>query len=189
MESITATAQMETLAARLLRLEDERDIRGVTDRYCFAIDYGDETSLVDCFTDDARFEIRVHAPGAALPATDGVAPPDRVTVHQGRAELAAFAAGHSRPPQAYHKHVVTNLAIEQADGADTALARSTFFRFDDVGGKREIYAFGRYVDQLQRCADGKWRFRIRLVELDSPAVREGEDLAARARFRASRTEV
>ncbi len=187
MSGIAVTDDYPAILARLRRLEDERDIRDLLVRYCASIDYGDEAAWVDCFTEDGRFEVRFHAPGKAIPlASDGEAPPDRATCQSGRDQLAAFIAGHSRPPAAFHKHVVLNIAIELGTNPDEAQARSVSVRVDDVDDRREIYAFGRCVDTLKRCADGKWRFRTRVVEIDSPAVPDGVDLVARSLARASR---
>jgi hypothetical protein len=86
--------------------------------------------------------------------------------HEGREALAAFAASHSRPPERYHKHCIVEPRIE-IDG-DEATAETYFLRLDEEDDARVIRSFGRYHDRLVRCPDGRWRFRERIAEIESP---------------------
>jgi 3-phenylpropionate/cinnamic acid dioxygenase small subunit len=142
------------LAARVLALEDESAITRTLCRYSHAIDYGLEEEWADCFTDDAVFEVRLR---------DG----QLFVQREGKAELLAFARGHTRPPAAYHKHFV-GVPVVTVNG-DEATADSYFARFDMTDDKSATYikAMGRYRDQLVRGADGVWRIRKRFTEIQN----------------------
>ncbi|KRW97034.1 nuclear transport factor 2 family protein [Paracoccus sp. MKU1] len=144
------------LEARLLAMEDMRAIEDVLCAYGEALDYGLEDQFVDLFTEDGIWMIR--RAGAE----------DRV--YQGSEQLRKFAMGHTRAPTKIHKHVFTNLKII-VDG-DTAKADCYFFRLDASAARDPavpslsdsfIFEMGRYHDDLVRCADGKWRFKLRQV--------------------------
>jgi hypothetical protein len=154
-----AAAAAKTVAAelvsRLRALEAERDVLATLYRYGHALDYGAETDWADCFTATAHYEVR--EPGTAAAPT--------VRSYDGRDELAAFAAAHTRAPERFHKHLVADPVIA-VDG-DRATVVSYFLRLDDVDGERVVYAFGRYLDELVRCADGRWRFAVRIAEVES----------------------
>jgi hypothetical protein len=151
---VSAPDESRDLAGRLARLEDERAVLATLHAYGPALDYGREAEFVDCFLPDGRFEVRE-------PTANGGA----ARTYSGAAELAAFAARHTRAPERFHKHVVVD-AVISVDG-DRAGVVSYFLRLDDVDGERVVYAFGRYVDELARCADARWRFRHRIAEIES----------------------
>jgi ketosteroid isomerase-like protein len=146
----------DDLTRRLQALEDERAVLATLYRYAHALDYGDETAWVDCFTADARYELRDPAAVSAA---------DRPRVHHGREDLARFVANHTRAPERFHKHLLVEPVI--AVTGDTATASSYFMRVDDRDGVPTIYAFGRYLDALVRSADGRWRFAVRIAEIES----------------------
>jgi hypothetical protein len=147
---------IDELARRLQVLEDERGVLSTLHRYGHTLDYGAEDDWVDCFTDDASYELE-------YPAT--VSAGSRPRVYRGRAELAAFVARHTRAPERFHKHLLIEPVIT-VDG-EHARATSYFMRVDDEDGARVIYAFGRYLDELVRGADGRWRFTRRVAEIES----------------------
>ena len=147
------------LIPRLQALEAERGVRATLYRYGHALDYGAEDDWVDCFATAAHYEIRECGTGAT----------DSVRSYDGPEELAAFAAGHTRAPGRFHKHLVADPVI--AVNGDRATAVSYFVRLDDVDGEPSVYAFGRYRDELVRCADGRWRFAVRIAEVESRRAR------------------
>jgi ketosteroid isomerase-like protein len=144
---------IEQLSSRLRLLEDERAILGTLNAYGHAIDYGDEERYLDLFTDDAAFDARGRAPG------------DVTRVVRGREALADFAAHFSRPPEGWHKHLVIEPLIE-VEG-DVASVASYFAVLRDDGSQPIVWVFGRYRDTLVRCADGRWRFSLRIAEVES----------------------
>ncbi len=149
----SVTTPREELEARLDRLEAEREIVRTLHRYAHSIDYGDEEAWLDCFTEEGAFDIRSHA-------------------HQlkrlvsGRDELRAFIAGHTRAPERWHKHLLVEPLVD-VTGPDTATCRSYLAVVMDHEDVPVLRVFGRYVDQLERGADGRWRFRERVAEIES----------------------
>jgi SnoaL-like domain len=150
---------LDELTRRLAALEAERGVLATLYKYGHALDYGAEADWVDCFAAAAHYEVRERGAGTT----------DSVRSYDGRDELAAFAAGHTRAPERFHKHLVADPLIA-VDG-DRATVASYFLRLDDVGGERVVYAFGRYRDELVRCADGRWRFAVRIAEVESRRAR------------------
>ncbi len=150
---------LDELTRRLAALEAERGVLATLYRYGHALDYGAEADWVDCFAAAAHYEVRERGAGTT----------DSVRSYDGRDELAAFAAGHTRAPERFHKHLVADPLIA-VDG-DRAVVTSYFLRLDDVGGERVVYAFGRYHDELVRCADGRWRLAVRIAEVESRRAR------------------
>jgi hypothetical protein len=150
---------LDELSRRLAALEAERGVLATLYQYGHALDYGAEADWVDCFAAAAHYEVRDRGAGTT----------DSVRSYDGREELAAFAAGHTRAPERFHKHLVADPLIA-VDG-DRATASSYFLRLDEVGGERVVYAFGRYRDELVRCPDGRWRFAVRIAEIESRRAR------------------
>jgi 3-phenylpropionate/cinnamic acid dioxygenase small subunit len=146
--------RLAAIERRLALLEDERAVLASLYRYAHAIDYGDEATWVDCFTEDGAFDMR-NRPDFERPGRR----------HEGRAALAAFIKTHTRAPAAYHKHVVVEPQIT-VDG-DVARVRSYLFRLDESNGAPYLLVFGRYLDTMVRCDDGWWRFKERIVEIES----------------------
>ena len=141
------------VAARLDALEAERAILRTLSRYGHAIDYGCESAWLECFHENATFEIRSRVRGTRMVAT-------------GRAELSAFIAAHTRAPARYHKHLTAN-ALIVIDG-ERATSESLYTRIDaDAAGVPYLYSFGRYRDRLSASVDGTWRFEERIAESES----------------------
>jgi hypothetical protein len=83
----------------------------------------------------------------------------------GRAELASFANRHTRPPAAYHKHLVAEPIIEL--DRDQAKCTSYFaVLVEDDDGVPRLRNFGLYRDHLVRDADGIWRIHKRAVDVE-----------------------
>jgi ketosteroid isomerase-like protein len=143
------------LAERLARLEDERAIVARLYAYGSAIDYGDRDRFLDCFTADADYVVTMRLS------------PEGGFRFRGRDELGAYFDGHTHAPAAYHKHVTTNPNVS-FDGA-TASATSYFLLVDaaPASGPAVVLASGRYVDELVRGTDGRWRIRSRRCEVEN----------------------
>jgi hypothetical protein len=165
---------LEELASRIRLLEDERDIRAAIDRYGHAIDYGLEAEWADVFTPDAVFTVRMLRDvtpdfATTFPFAEILENGFRL---RGRKALTAFAALHTRPPEAYHKHMVSDFVVK-FEGPDTARVTTYAFRIDGHIDTREIIAFGRHIDKVVRCPDGRWRIAERLYEMESNGVPRG----------------
>ncbi len=140
-----------TLLARIQRLEDRAAILEVLAAYGQALDYGDVEALLDCFTPDAVRETR--------------RPDGSVNRWTGEAGTETFARTHTHAPELYHKHVVVDTLLT-LDG-DEADAVSYMFRFEPrPDGPSFIWGMGRYLDHLQRGADGRWRISHRVAEIE-----------------------
>jgi ketosteroid isomerase-like protein len=152
---------MATIEERLRALEDKRDILRTMYSYAHCLDYGDEAGFMDCWTDDA-FLGWAMIPGGL----------------RGKARIREGFHIHTHAPDAWHKHMLAEPRITLA--GDKATVQSMFFRIDpyeSLDGAPEIYAFGRYLDTLVRCADGRWRFSERKVEKE--AAREEKPMLAK----------
>lgn len=138
-------ADIRELARRVRALEDERGILRTLYAYGHSIDYGDEAMFLDCWTHDAVLQW-----------------PSREPI-EGRDALAAAFRAHTHAPDAYHKHFMVEPRIEVS--GDEASAQSLYSRLDrDDDGEPYVRSFGRYVDRLARCPDGRWRFTFRRAE-------------------------
>jgi len=131
-------------------------------RYGHAIDLGDDSAWMSCFAEDGEYDILYgrfeprrlalgdrHAGGA---------------LHKGRAQLAAFIAGHSRPPAGVHKHMLFSPRIEVH--GDHATSTSSFIRADLVAGEPVVQSYGSYRDRWRRQSDGRWLIERREVAID-----------------------
>ena len=146
--------QYADVLERLRVLEDERAVLRTLHRYAHCIDYGLEAEWVDLFTEDGVFDVRRMK--------DGTGPPHR---ESGRDQLRRYIAQHTRAPAKYHKHFMVEPAI-RVDG-DEATVECYFTRLDEREGGPFVLAFGRYRDRLVKSADGRWRFRERIVEVEA----------------------
>lgn len=145
----------EDLAQRVERLEARLAIQERMYDYAHAIDYGEEEAWLNCFTTDGVFDVRMRL---------GSRPDIRC---EGREELAKFIAAHTRPPEAYHKHLLAD-TIVRLTGPDSAECTSYFVRVDEGGARTaNVVAMGRYFDRLVRESDGIWRFVERRAELEN----------------------
>ena len=54
---------------------------------------------------------------------------------------------------------------------DVATATSYFAVLRDEGSQPILWVFGRYLDTLVRCPDGRWRFSLRIAEVESADTR------------------
>ena len=136
-----------SLEARLRLLEDERAILQTLYVYGHSLDDGREDVFIDCWTPDAV----LHWPDR---------PPIRG--HDGLRE--AFRA-HTHAPIAWHKHMLF-LPRVRVEG-DVAQVDSMFARLDRYVSGPAVRSFGRYVDVLVRCEDGRWRLRERVAEREA----------------------
>jgi hypothetical protein len=145
----------DALVARLQVLEDERSILQTLYRYGHSMDYGPDADFVDCFTDDGVWDVRMRRI------------PDGAFTCSGRNEITASLEAQTsvRSPALYAKHLLVEPRIT-LDG-DTASVDSYFVRIEPRDdGPTQIVASGRYLDQLIRCDDGRWRFTHRIAEID-----------------------
>ena len=161
---VDSSSRLTELEQRLQRLEDKEAVLETLTRYAWTIDHGPDEEWLALFTDDAAVEIRYRQGGSLARPAEGVLHESGVR-HTGRAQLIPFKAGHTRSPDKWHKHIITDFLIE-IDG-DTARSQCYQLRVDETDGLLHVRGFGRYVDRLVRCDDGRWRFVERVVEVEA----------------------
>ena len=138
---------MTTIEERLRLLEDEQDILKTLYAYGHGIDYGLEADWLDCWHEDAVLQ---------WPNRDPI---------KGHAALRAAFRVHTHAPTAFHKHVIVEPRI--AIAGDRATAQTMFARLDRYKSGPALRSFGRYLDVLARCKDGRWRFTERICEREA----------------------
>jgi ketosteroid isomerase-like protein len=124
--------------------------------YGHSIDYGREEEFLDCWTDEA---VLLWTP---TPERD-VGFAERAL--EGREAIADAFRGHTHAPEMFHKHLLFQPQIE-LDG-DRATVESGFARLDEGDAGPVLRSFGRYLDVLVRCDDGRWRFASRESFIES----------------------
>ncbi|MGV3549214.1 nuclear transport factor 2 family protein [Rhizobium sp.] len=141
---------------RLELLEAERDILDTLNAYGHCLDTGDEAGWVNCFAENGRWSSQ--SPDPSRPPVD----------ISGRAQLRDFAESHSRRPERFHIHIVVSPRVTLAEDLRTADVTSymfTMMRHDGIAPVLRV--FGRYIDQMEKCQDGRWRFTWRHAEIDA----------------------
>jgi ketosteroid isomerase-like protein len=153
---VTVSAPTTDTAARLLdELVAQRDIQRTMVAYAEAIDYGDNAAWAATFTPDGVFDVRRRG--------------EPLFAHAGTQALLDFVATHTHAPDTYHKHLVGLPTIEVA--GDRATARAYFTMLHESPAGPKVLVFGRYLDQLERGADGSWRFAERVVDMEDIGTR------------------
>lgn len=147
------------LHARLRLLEDERAILRTLHAYGQSVDVADRDAYLDLWTEDAAFDSR------------GREPSDVSRVVRGVEARTDFIEHFSRPPVGWHQHHVIEPLID-VDG-DTASVSSYFCVLREEEEMPNVWVFGRYRDTLVRCPDGRWRFTLRIAEVESIDTRYG----------------
>jgi 3-phenylpropionate/cinnamic acid dioxygenase small subunit len=152
----TSEGQLTDALGRLARLEDERLILDCLYAYSQGLDGKLREEFLDCFTADGRF--------AWKPKPDA----EFALEVSGRDELERWYHDHERNiPAGREHHVLTNPRVVEYDGSE-ARAISWYLIIRDYGGRPGVRSTGRYLDDLVRGADGRWRIRERLALGDMP---------------------
>ena len=135
-------------------IEDRLAIHDLLVRYTTALDRGDITTVVDCFTADAVLESPVIG---------------RITGH---AAIRAFAERFAAQLRAgtQFRHLVTNIAAE-IDGDRARVTAYLLVLITRDGGSRRLPP-GRYECEVVRDGDA-WRFSRRVVFHDHDYTLDG----------------
>jgi uncharacterized protein (TIGR02246 family) len=124
------------------QLDDVDEIRQLIARYCHLVDARRIEEWVDCFTDDAVFEVRGSR-------------------HEGRDALLKLGQG-LRESGNRSRHWVTNVLVD-VDG-DHATSES-YLMMLSATAEPALLGSGVYRDRVRRV-DGRWRFAERIVTFD-----------------------
>ncbi len=146
------------MKARLRRLEDKEAILATISRYSHTLDYGPAEGWADCFTPDGAFDIRRGQETGPKRSYSGK------TLTQGAADLLEFARKHPVAPGEFQKHISMVPHFVEI-GAETAEVHCYFLILHEKKGTPGNTYSGRYIDHMQRCADGVWRFKLRVAEI------------------------
>ena len=130
-------------------LQDWFDVHNLFVRYTTALDACDIETVADCFTNDGWLESPV------------------LGRFEGRAGVREFALRTAKVRDergGQFRHVVSNLRVE-IEG-DRGTAKCYLLDFLTAGGRTELLSPGEYECELERSADGAWRFASRSVRMD-----------------------
>lgn len=150
------------LEKRIQRLEDERSITETITLYGHYVDYGLKEEFADLFTEDGIYHVMYR--GATMPHI-GV-PQEKDVGIKTRAKILEFVKNHTMPPALWHKHVPWNPVIK-IESDQKASSVTYMARLDEDAEGPYILCWGRYLDEFEKCPDGKWRFSKRVVETES----------------------
>ncbi|MBI2857561.1 MAG: nuclear transport factor 2 family protein [Chloroflexi bacterium] len=150
---------VEQKVGRLRTFQEEQSILHTLYQYGHSIDYGLDEEWLDCFAEDGVFDLRSRG-GLLLP--DMKHPLGK---YQGRDALTQFIARSAKPPAKYRKHLLIEPRI--AIRGNKATAVSYYASLHEEKGTPFLRAFGRYIDRLVKCPDGKWRIQERVDELEA----------------------
>ena len=145
LRSVGKVAGSTVAAVDAAAVADDLTIRRVLAEYCHCVDDGRFDDLVELFSAAGEFWFGSFRPAGR----DGV-----------RAWFDEY-----QPPELRGKHLTSNIAI-RVDG-DEAAATSDFVFLTYVDGALTPSITGRYVDELERSADG-WLIRRREAVLLRP---------------------
>jgi hypothetical protein len=151
------------LEKRVKALEDERAIQDTINAYGHCIDYGLKEEWLDLFTDDATYQLTML--GKTTPMLMNIPQPEEGV--KGKELLRKYISVHTYAPKMWHKHLGMNSKIN-LESDKTASADTYFVRMDKTGeGRAYPLLFGRYIDKFEKCSDGKWRIKVRRIEMES----------------------
>lgn len=130
----------EIVEARLRKLEDLHELQQLRALYCQHLDTGRWDELVELFTEDGAFV--------------------GLSTARGHDHLRSFFSELQDGVLSAWWHFSSNETLE-VDG-NRATGQTWLLQPCVVAGESQLAA-GRYVDQMVRCSDGRWRFEERRV--------------------------
>lgn len=137
-------------------------IEGIVFRYAEALDGGDLEALAELFAAGA-IKPAVGEPVQGAEAVLGLYA-KIVKFYDAQENPVPYQRGQCTPRT---RHLTTNLIFEFDSAVTEAQVRSVFTVYQNLGGRNEIIAGGRYVDQFQRTISG-WHLAERQIIIDSP---------------------
>ena len=137
------TSDIESLVARIARLEAKEAVLSTLNQYVYSLDTGFGDEILDCYTDDAVLDV------PNFPPADGN------DLHfEGRKEIAPLYAPYGeREPRIGGGHHTANIAINVAPDLQRADVSAYF-----MTGTQNGMQGGRYEGFMRFEPDGKWRW-------------------------------
>ncbi|WP_177238740.1 aromatic-ring-hydroxylating dioxygenase subunit beta [Pseudonocardia ammonioxydans] len=149
--------EIEELLAREAHLLDERRFK----------------EWLEWLTDDVEYvmPLREYVQGDVAPAGHPIIRDDRTMIE---VRLAKDETGysHSELPESMTCHVVSNVVVDDIEGSNEVLVRSTFLVRQARKLRDEAWWAGRRLDRL-RPVDGTWKLARREVHLDATILPRG----------------
>jgi hypothetical protein len=152
--------RLQALETRIKHFEDREAILRTLYDYVHGMEYGrDADAYADLFTEDGVWK------GAAVTSTGGAG---GLRVEGRKAIRAWFAeSGRDDPnwtlnsgPRMNHNIVVVDIRID----GDRADVQSNALITREHPSGPIIFTMGTWNDVLVRCADGRWRFKLRFLQ-------------------------
>lgn len=147
--------RIAALESRLEELETEREILRTLHQLAHAFDYGPDEDRFDCYTDDA---VAIRSPQRLL---DRI-PPNRI---EGREAIDEHLMQHPSAPQEFFKHLILDPKITLLSDSEATVQSYMCLLFHRDGSPYTA-SFGRYVDRMAACPDGRWRIKERITEIE-----------------------
>ena len=140
------TPTIAELAARVQRLEDERDVTDALVRYGFAVDLGDADATLELYTDDTVIDL---GPTSEFRGADGV----RQLVADERHQAIVGRCAHTMGP------FVIDVDVDGDHATATGYVR-VYVSDEDMRNPR-LWRIGYTKLELERV-EGRWRIATRL---------------------------
>ena len=121
-------------------------------RLAHACDVGDERSVENCFTADAK--LFVFRPGTDVAHV----------CKEGRSQVVQLLIGHQQSQDVSRKHFIAGQILE-GQNSQKALVKSKFLVTECTDSLVSIVAGGTYEAQLEK-EDGRWLISLRRVFLN-----------------------
>ena len=141
-------ARVAALEARIKVLEDIEEIKKLMWNYTYYLDYGEVDKVMDCFTDDARLEVRMRGT-----AETGC----HVGVFEGKKaiETGVYRVAPHFKDRFVEAHQIENPVVT----VEGEKAKGIFYLFSPHGRERAVWAHGRYDMEFVKV-NGKWKIHL-----------------------------
>ena len=153
--------------------EQKREIEEFLSKEAHLLDEQRFDEWLDLLTEDVEYLIplREHVQGDVEPAGHPVVKDDKLMLTM-RVKKHATGMSHVEIPKSMTAHLITNVLVEDGEGADEFLVRSTFLVRQARKLRDEAWWAGRRLDLLRRV-EGEWRIARREVILDATILPRG----------------
>lgn len=131
---------------------DSAAIQQLLAEYTWNHDARDFAALATCFTDDAEYTMQIADKAPGEPTIGGEA-------------IAALVEKFKSAQTDQRRHVISNIVVDRADET-SATVRSYVTVFATEGDSSHLVTTGQCLDEVQKQADGAWKFTKKAMHLD-----------------------